>query len=629
MLKRTISLSLLCMASHAYSANIVVTTTADEDNTNPNACSLREAIALINGDPDNTDPDKRDLLNSNAGYGGCGGKAEGEEITYSPVIELKAQEIYTLTKGQVLIRKAMTIRSDGINSINDPSGANNPTIRTEGKHRLFDINDGSTTVTDVTTVRFDQVNLQGCAHQDADQICDVNGGVIANREHLILNGLLVRGGHAEELGGAIFNSSVESKLTLTNVAMTKNRSANGAALSFNRPLFTISSSYFAENTATQAQGSVLHVEEGIDSKNEAGEPIISTGRTGRIQDSIFYQNTARVTRLVEGMLINNSTIVDNRAGIFFNASGGLANVANSIVAGNETFDCDFATGDQSYLNNNLYMTGCEDKAVSFSTAQIRISGLGEQTLFAAQVEINGQQRCARPPAFGLLCRPQMSEDLFNPFIRPRLLSSYNKLSDSLIVNKGRNSGTTTEAFHCTNNDQRGLRREICDIGAVELVIENNRQTNGQDLRFGDIATLDLTEILGDGELMPAESCVTIYPNISPEGGQWRDGCLVFTRAPQKGTAELNADGQMIYRPLSDFHGVDRFFYDVLTTTSRFSDGRNDQAMNIETTIVQEPNAGKQNKTVKVAGGSLGLISLLGLLGVAVFGRRYSQKKGAF
>src|SRR3954464_9706141 len=55
-------------ASVAMAAGIVVNTTADEFNTNPAACSLREAIQAAN---------------SNAAFGGCSAGAGVDTITFS------------------------------------------------------------------------------------------------------------------------------------------------------------------------------------------------------------------------------------------------------------------------------------------------------------------------------------------------------------------------------------------------------------------------------------------------------------------------------------------------------------------------------------------------------------------
>ena len=61
MLKQSIGIGMLFIAGHAYSSNIIVTTTADT-KADDQQCSLREAIEYINlGMPEE-------------GYLGCGGK---------------------------------------------------------------------------------------------------------------------------------------------------------------------------------------------------------------------------------------------------------------------------------------------------------------------------------------------------------------------------------------------------------------------------------------------------------------------------------------------------------------------------------------------------------------------------
>ena len=638
MLKRTIGLSLLCMASHAYSANIIVTTTADEDGTNPNACSLREAIKLINGEMirDPADPNKqiyKDLLNSTEGYGGCGGKEAVSDVFYAPIIDLPFGKTYLLER-EVRIQRTLTLRSDDLENTKDRLGVNNPIIRAVGAHRLFDINDANPEATSVQSVVIQQVNLEGCATTDSNRVCETNGGIISNNENLLLSTLRVKGGRAAQLGGAIYSTTPQSSVVLTIVDMQNNYATNGAVLSFERPNFTIGGSYLSQNNVpVGSAGVVVHVREGVLQTDSNGKPVpIVTSRTGLILDSTFYKNDAAVIDLREGIVINNTTLADNRAGVRFVAPRGGANLANSIVAGNGQFDCQFSAGDQSYVNNNLFIKGCDQTLATLQADQIAIVDSGQTTLFAAQVD----GLCAKPPAVGLLCRPQPiattapelqdGTEVFTPYLRPRLLTSYQRLADSKIVNRGRGLTAIKEALTCTQKDQRSAERTLCDIGAIELVIDNNRKTNGLDIRYGGVAQLSLAPVLGDGDLIPAEVCPQIFPNRQPENGVWLEGCLTYTKAPQKGLLTLEQNGDITYRPSSNFHGVDRFNYDVVTTTSRFSSGENDQKISIETTIFQEPVSGDVDRKVKLAGGSLGWVGLLGLFGLAAVGRRNSQKR---
>lgn len=642
MLKRTISLSLLCMASHAYSANIIVTTTADEKGENPSACSLREAIQLINGEmiKDPADPDKeiyRDLLNSTQGFGGCGGKDSVSDVVYVPVVELPFGKTYLLEK-EVKILRSLTLRSDDLGNSRDRLGVNNPTIRAVGQERLFDINDLSNEANSVQSVVIQQVNLEGCAATDVTRVCATNGGIISNNENLLLSSLRIKGGRAEDRGGAIYSTTPQSSVTLTIVDMQNNQAAKGAAMSFDRPRFLIGGSYFSQNRVPAgSDGAVVHVADGVIQNDAAGQPVaVVTTQTGFINDSTFYQNDASVLDLREGIVVNNTTLVDNRAGVRLLALRGGANLANSIVAGNTQFDCQFAPvvdnkRDQTYLNNNLFINGCENTLDTLQVGQIKISGTGDTALFAEQV--NGQ--CAKPPARGLLCRPQPvattapelqdGTEVFNPYLRPRLLTEYQTLNDSKIVNRGRSISAIQRARVCTASDQRSFPRTLCDIGAIELVIDSNRKTNGLDILFGQIAQLSLAPLLGDGDLIPAEICPTIFPNRQPVNGVWLEGCLTYVKAPQKGVMTLEQNGDITYRPSSNFHGVDRFNYDVVTTTSRFSDGANDQKINIETTIVQEPVARDADRKVNLAGGAFGWFGVLALLGLTVLARRKTQK----
>lgn len=643
MLKRTISLSLLCMASHAYSASIIVTTTADENGENPSACSLREAITLINGErfeePPNSDQFiVRELLNSTEGYGGCGGKDAVSGVVYEPIIDLPFGKTYLLEK-EILIQRSLTLRSDDVGNSSDRLGVNNPVIRAVGVHRLFNIKDVSLEANSIQNVMIQQVNLEGCAITDSTRLsCDDNGGIISNNENLVLSTLRVSGGRARLLGGAVYSTTPQASVTLTSVDMQNNHAGeNGAALSFEQPRFTISGSYFSQNSAPVASngvnGVVLYVSDEIDQKDASGDPVATvTTRSGAVLDSTFYQNDAAVIDLREGIVINNTTLVDNRAGVRFIAARGGANLANSIVAGNTQFDCQFNSGDKTYLNNILFISGCNrPTSPTLQTSLIEISGTGDTTLFAEQVD--GQ--CAKPPARGLLCRPlpvattsvalQDGTEVFNPYLRPRLLTEYKSLDDSKIVDKGSNISTTREVLTCTLNDQRGLPRGSCGIGSVELIIDGNNKRNGLDIRFGQVARLNLAPLLGDGDLIPAEVCPSLFPNRQPDGGVWLEGCLTYTKAPQKGVMTLEKNGELTYRPSSNFQGSDKFSYDVVTTTSRFSDGAIDQKINIETTIDQQPVAGDSNRKVDLAGGTFGWVGLFGLFGLAAIARRKTQK----
>lgn len=642
MLKRTIGLSLLCMAGHAYSANLIVTTTEDENGTNPDACSLREAIALINSGKLNTVSEVTTDPYRN-GFGGCGvnkttrkdvqkvdkdgvlltdadGKpilenklvVDDEQEPYSNVIELEASKIYDLSS-RIDINKGLTIRSASLDDINDDQGLNNPIIRMIAQDGMFKIQPDDA----IISVSFDQVNLQGCnADGTRTTPCADNGGLIISNENLSFNKMRMSGGYAKN-GGAIYSSSLDAKITATNVEFRENKAnQNGAAIFMASPSMILGSTLFRKNTlgtAADAMASVVFL-----SEQGASSSQLTAARVTQVLNSTFVENEAYALNLVRNMSINASTIVGNKGGVYFD-SAGAANLANSIVAGNQGADCTFSARDESYLNNSLYISGCDAALSTHLFSMKKLSNAGNELLIA---DANNDGVCDKPPAYGLLCPMRAGESDFLAFMKPRLLSDYQSLLESPIVNKGRNLSSIAQALNCSGSDQRGLARELCDIGAIELVINGDIQKNGQDIVYGETANLDLTDVLGDGEMMPAASCAQLYPDVTPPDGAWQDGCLKFSKAPAKGTFTLNADNSITYTPLTNFHGFERFSYDVTTTTSRFSDGINDQTINIETTIVQEPPQGNfENKKVNLSGGSTSLLGLFGLMGLAWMRRR--------
>jgi rhombotarget A family protien len=638
MLKRTIGLSLLCVAGHAYSANInlIVTTTADENGTNSSACSLREAIALINSGQLNVVSESTTLpkVVSN-GYGGCGvlktaqitttddkgvsttklGVATDSD-TYSSIIELENGKVYDLTlpAGRLQIKKAMTIRAKTLDDVNDAQGTKNPIIRA-GKTGIFQVNDEETDSTKVITFSLEQVNLEGCNITGTQTaVCATQGGVIINNEILTLNKLRIKGGWAE-LGGAIYNASADARLSTSNVEFSDNKALTGAAIYVEKSGLNINRSLFQKNTATDTAnfGAVIWMA-------TQGKVLDSTSfsRTDSIISSTFTNNTAYASNLVQDMVISSSTIVGNSGGVYLN-SVGLANLANSIVADNGTADCTFSATDQSYLNNTLYMNHCDQTPIAghlFNSK--KISNTGDETLIA---DANHDLVCDKPPMVGLLCPLRAGVDDFNAYLKPRLLADYTSILQSPIVNQGRNISSTPQELVCTLTDQRGKARTLCDLGAIELVINGDLQTNGKDILYGEKALLDLTDIIGDGELMPADRCAALYPNLAIPNGGWQNGCLQYTQAPLKGVQIFVDDHTVQYTPSSNYHGNDVFQYSVTTTTSRFSDALNDQTINIKTTIVQDPPNDFENKKVNLSGGSTSIFGLFGLMGLAWMRRR--------
>ncbi len=634
MLKRTIGLGLLCMASHAYSANIVVNTTEDEfDEKTPNStCSLREAIQLINStDANGKIPE--------AGFGGCSGKDASSSIV------LETGKTYILNK-EVAITKPLSINVlDEAGDSTKYSGENNAIIKAKGAHRLFNIDDKSTSIANIG-VLISQVDLVGCGADDASATCAPIGGLIFNRENLSLSFSRLKNGIADTNGGAIYNEGIGTGtnaslaaglLTLTNVLFEGNQAVQGAAIYSVQPRYEIVGSVFRNNKATGTQeenpGTIIFVNRAGDATTTNGTS--STERTGNIRSSTFFDNKGRVANLLDGMVINSSTIIKNTAGIYLNSATGSANLSNSIVAGNGN-DCIIASGNKAVTNNLVYNNGCGEGEVG--NRNTNLNNLTTPIQLIANTGINGklEGKCDQPPAVGLLCPFATEKEIFNGFFKPRLLTQYSSILDSPIVNRGSkligNKDATKETVPCESTDQRGKTREttvLCDVGAIELLIEDQGKI-GQDIKYNQIAEIDLTDFLGDGQLWPKDKCDEVFKDLPnpPVNSNWQPGCLQFVEGKEakKGSLILDENALLKYTPFKNFHGSDDFSIKVVTTTSRFSEGVNDRSITLRGTVVQEPDNNFENKSVKTSGGSTGFMSLVGLLSLIWMRRRLQGVK---
>ncbi len=631
MLKRTIGLGLLCMASHAYSANIVINTTDDEDGIDNDKCSLREAIELINRtDANGKIPE--------AGYAGCVGKDA------SPTIVLETGKTYFLNK-EVAIRKSLSINVlDEFGISTKYNGENNAIIKAKGAHRLFTLDDNNPNIANITVI-IAQVDLVGCGAEDANTACAPIGGLIFNRENLQLSFSRLKSGIASSIGGAIYNEGVgtgpssgaaAALLTLSNVTFQDNRAAQGAAIYSVQPRYEIVSSVFRDNkiigSNTDNSGAIVFVNRAGDATTTDGKS--TTVRTGNIRNSTFFSNTGRVANLLDGMVINNSTMIRNTAGVYLNSATGSANLSNSIVAENGNQDCIIAPSNKAVTNNLLYNTGCGAGEADNPNRDLDSLTTPRQLIANTGIDNKLEGKCDLPPAAGLLCPFTTENETFNGFFKPRLLTQYISILNSPIVNRGRviSGGGTTNTLACENTDQRGKPREttvLCDIGSVELVIADQNKI-GQDIKYDQTAEIDLTDNLGDGQLWPKELCNDVFKDMEVPlvRDDWQEGCLQYVagKEARKGSLVLSEQALLKYTPFRNFHGSDDFSIRVVTTTSRFSEGVNDRTITLRGTVVQEPENDFKDKSVKTSGGSTGIISLLGMLGLVWIRRRLQGVK---
>ncbi|MGL5210690.1 MAG: rhombotarget A [Acinetobacter junii] len=623
MFKRTLACALFAITGHVYAADIQVTTLVDEDKDDT-VCSLREAVFFLNNRA------KKEYEN---GYHGCGNKDA------SSIIVLQRDKEYSLNKSLEL-KVGMTITTATSGDFNDnKKGANNATLKMVGIDRIFFINDGSVEK-ELILVNLNELNLKGSATKLND------GGLIYNREALNIQYSRLTSGNATR-GGGIYNAGILSDTEKTagivrigNSILEGNKADKGAVIYSEMPRYLVFQSVIRDNQGTSAiDGAILFVQTGF--RDETTGVALQSRFAGINNTTIFQNKGGYVANIREGMIVNNITMIKNAAGLYLQAPKWTSKtttgettteekfpsafVSNSIIVDNGTTNCVTSSDDESVVQSTLTTSDCNLHApAERPNFMWDKNNLKHKLIAGDSVE---KDICDAPPADGLLCPFTTPKDQLVGFFKPRLLSSYSTLSDSLIVNKGRiySDGSSIGLASCELIDQRGKNRsgydELCDLGAIELVINRSEvPIAGQDILYGQIAKFNISESLLDGELLDSASCERILGKRS-DGQTWQPGCLEVqqTLTPSKGKLTIDQFGNVVYTPNSNWHGADKFNLRIITTTTRFNDVSN-YYITIPTTIVQDPPNNFESKTVNVSGGSLGLTSILMLLGLIGFRR---------
>ncbi|MDA3507698.1 rhombotarget A [Acinetobacter junii] len=623
MFKRTLACALFAITGHVYAADIQVTTLVDEDKDDT-VCSLREAVFFLNNRA------KKEYEN---GYHGCGNKDA------SSIIVLQRDKEYSLNKSLEL-KVGMTITTATSGDFNDnKKGANNATLKMVGSDRIFFINDGSVEK-ELILVNLNELNLKGSATKLND------GGLIYNREALNIQYSRLTSGNATR-GGGIYNAGILSDTEKTagivrigNSILEGNKADKGAVIYSEMPRYLVFQSVIRDNQGTSAiDGAILFVQTGF--RDETTGVALQSRFAGINNTTIFHNTGGYIANIREGMIVNNITMIKNAAGLYLQAPKWTSKtttgettteekfpsafVSNSIIVDNGTTNCVTSSDDESVVQSTLTTSDCNLQApAERPNFMWDKNNLKHKLIAGDSVE---KDICDAPPADGLLCPFTTPKDQLVGFFKPRLLSSYSTLSDSLIVNKGRiySDGSSMGLASCELIDQRGKNRsgydELCDLGAIELVINRSEvPIAGQDILYGQIAKFNISESLLDGELLDSASCERILGKRS-DGQTWQPGCLEVqqTLTPSKGKLTIDQFGNVVYTPNSNWHGADKFNSRIITTTTRFNDVSN-YYITIPTTIVQDPPNNFESKTVNVSGGSLGLTSILMLLGLIGFRR---------
>lgn len=610
MLKKSIGIGMLCFAGHAYSADITVTI-LDDVRQDDKECSLREAIEFVNlGLPE-------------AGHMGCGGE---KDTIYTTRILLKDKQVYTL-KNKLVISKPVSILTHYELDLRDEvlSGTRNAILRMTGNEQLLHIDDQD--AEELSLISLKEITLEGCK---TDACLTSKGGLIYNREYLMLDYVLLDGGRAAQ-GGAIYNAGNDQAnnldtglLEIKNSLFQNNHAQEGAVIYSQLPRFRIDTSVMRHNTTTNTTARSANIyTEGVYADAEYKFPF----KNSYLINSTVYGNTGAAILIVDGVGVNNATIVANSAGVRFAvAKDKYGYLSNSIVLGNPSGglvgqDCSFDTNDKSILQNNLTSNSCGQGDTLYPNQ------LSTVTKVIAGDELEGNCPSFSQDPNALLCPYRVVNQQFLGYFRPRISPLYTSWEQSPIINKGVDIKNALNAQICEGADQRGAVRtqytELCDRGAIEVIVPTNTALVGKDIYYGEQATFSIIDKLGDSDLLPKEHCTALVGQ-HPKGEAWQDGCFVIEQEPHvtsKGTTTLDEMGNITYVPKGNWHGADLFTIKVITTSTKFT--ANNPYLRLRVNIVQEPKGEMVSDKIKTSGGSLGFLSVLGLFAL-VAGRRLKK-----
>ena len=614
MLKRSIAFALLAAAGHAYSADIQVTSLIDEDKDDT-LCTLREAVELLNKRNSN---DSTVVASVKDGYHGCASSD-------STNIILQRDKEYTLNE-KIKITAPLTIstvKNDSTLVDTDQPGSHNATIKMIGTDQLFKIDDESIEKGSIS-VSLTDLNLQGAGLKSKA----FTGGLIDNHEMLKIQNSRLIDGYAAQ-GGAIYNRGLVAKsgqtygfVTITNTLIQNNKATEGGVIYSEQPLYLVTQSVIRDNEVSSVTGSLFFNANKFDDASTAG--YLSQRDTGLSNSTFFHNKVGFIANIRDGMFVNNITMIKNDKGLFLDAPQGNASISNSVLVGN-TINCQASITDKAIIQSNLVTTECNRNATSKLP---NILYPANEKLIAGSTD---EGVCDVTAKEGLFCPFNTPKDSFLGFFKPRLLESYNTLADSLIINKGRlySDGTSVGLASCETVDQRGKKRsgydELCDLGAIEYILDTEISSVGQDIRYGQVAKFNILGSLSEADLVTPATCKRLFGERA-DGKEWQPGCLRIKQSTDtpisKGSITLDQNGNVIYTPNGNWHGADIFSIQVVTSVSRFNEGIEFQYITIPTRIVQDPVSGIEDKSVSAGGGgSVGggfILSLLGLIALRRF-----------
>jgi predicted outer membrane repeat protein len=416
----------LILVASADAATLTVNSSADAGGTCPGVdCTLRQALATA---------------------------VSGDTINFAAALST-----ITLTSGELVINKAVTISGPGANLLTvrrDPAAAN---------FRIFET---------FFVALFTNITISGITI--ANGSADIGGAIYSSRELLSITNCVLSGNTATN-GGAIYTDP-NAGVTTTNTTLSGNTAALGGAIyNVTNGGVTLINSTLSGNSATASSngGGALY---NLGSATITGTTISGNSAT-RSGGAIFNNGTITIT---------SSTISGNSATGASAGGGGIynlktVNVSSTIIARNTSHD--FGPDlDGTFVSQSYNFIGDSTNSTGFT------NGTNSDQVGTAPAIID--------PKLDVL------KDNGGPTFTQALLSG------SAAINKGNSGGLTT--------DQRGFARPVyvqgtafpaggdgSDIGAYEVQAD---QLSGCST-ISRVVTTKLDNVAGSLRTVIANVCV--------------------------------------------------------------------------------------------------------------------------
>lgn len=485
----------------AEDKTIKVTTFADEDGENSNACSLREAIITAK---------------KNAAYGGC---TPGNTV-YGQTDRIQLEEgTYTLNaelvpESAIIIQGASRLNYKEKNKLTGGYPAQEPIktfISGEGRTRIFNTSKSEINFT------VQDVQLENGYASSKNGQNGRGGAVLAGAEFKFMDGSIVNS-KADVAGGAIYNVALndERKISITNSLIQGNDAPKGSVIAMDcygnlndtKPNLLFDGNSIINNGSVNSNST-------FDFCGTVKAEIL----TSTIARNIANGSNGSILRMVSDGLdrlspyaslqLTSNTIVENQAHstLLYDDSGNKYMSFNVLAFNRGGKSCRYFSETGEPKENIMFVLG--RNALNLGNGEDQCS-LPESSL--ASVAENSKNIDVSTSSFSTLLSNLTAASAYNNFL-PLYYPRNNQTETDLVDVKS--SG-------CSDLDQRLLSRDkelslqlnpdfenTCDIGSVEQM--NLAAVDIADIKNSSIVTLldyyqtnidDLKEIIADPTTEP-------------------------------------------------------------------------------------------------------------------------------